>query len=1679
MPSLPAEVTGGSIDIPVRCAPTGAGRFTGTLVIATNAAGSKLIEVPMSCESGALLAATPAVVDFGGVPTGQTKTRIIGLKNVGIESVTILSALTNGTGFSGSGLSEPIVLAPNESFALDAVFSPQQAGVSVGTLTIQPSGVPPTIVPLTGVTGPSVSVNVPNDPIDFGVQGVGSTTELPVIVTNTGTSAASFGGASVSAAPFSVEGVPDIGPIAPGEQVVFFVRFSPPVIGNYGATLSVVTDGQTTEVSVTGKTGGALVVAPETLDFGNVPLGQAAELPLGVSNISPDTSVEVRVLQGGDIAAFTLIGLSDGDTLPANASLTGVKIQFNPTTERDYQSVFTFTTNDGVEGQAYTLIATGRSGAQLSLLHPRAAFHAFENVPIGTSRSLPLRIAAPGGSAASILGYTLDGDGTSEFQFSLSGLGSVPVTLQSEAVLDLDVTCSPQQAGVHTATLNLATDMPSMPVIPVKLWCSTPASITAAPQRVEFDAVDLLTPTDKTVTFTNVGSAPVLLTSAAVSTTTPAALELTNPLLGNTVVEVGASHDFNVRLTPDIAGDFEGELVVSSTDAVSPTLSIPITGFSGPRVQASTEAVLFCSADTKTISLTNTGTSTAAVESVELTSSDASLQVTVVDGSGQPLTGPYFLEPDDSIELQVAWSGVLSGADEAAGNITVVSDDPRGNRTIALVAGRGWVVPNEFNGVADLGEPGAPAFPGATGLGLAGAELCTGGGIYGSHIDQALYAARPSALGAATPSTVWGLDGVIDLQQVRSSRPDITAALDDLGADISVFDGGDLIAVGAPATGHWLLVRPNGDLASSHPSGGVLSLSKALSARAIAGGLDRRDTGGFVSVDRLTRAVIGIQSNSLLDTDFGASGVITLGNVFPEFDVSGTVGESVQTLANGSVAITDGATAQIFIVRPDGTPDTTLGASNSGVLTLNAGFQPKVTSIGGIVRFGAGFTAVEPARNSLLFIGAGGGPIPGALGGTTDNGRLRIAGNSGAFPAAGRLAPIIYQTTEDAVASPANAGKWMLFDAGFNDILVLDENGSGFESGLPELQADCPVNIQQGQTGAIQLTNTGQATLSLTDAEVSSDDLACVGCAGVAIVPGDSTSINLQWTVPEGAQGCFTEQLTLIHDGVNNPTFCPVQLGTNAAFQVVPGSDTAYQYVFPPVSSGGAVTRDLVIRNAGCTPFTLQSLVLSGDSVFTVPPVPVDGVELAFGDVYVASVTCAPDAGGQYDGTLIFGATSNVTTQPLQLFCTSGPYLDRSATSLDWGSQALGTGGSRTLTLTSSGGAPVNLIAVEPDGAFLNIENQAGTPEGTFELLTIPSVASPLAVGLSFDLTIIFTPPDHGEYAAELVIGANSFDAVSEEVRIPLTGTSTAEAVFIPASLDFGIVGVGAEACQAVDIKNNGAVNLSIQLQQASLEGTAFRFEGNPVVPNILPFNANTKTVELCCEPDAAGVFTTSLDIALDGAASELTQYDLTCRGESCFTREDSTGLDFGEVRWDDSSTYTIALTADIGSQALDVEVSGAGVEQVIIGSPVLIDGAVEIAVTFDPSGDFVPVDAVLTVTSELCSSELTIPITGNVIPPEAAAVDGDAEADSADSVDSSDDSVDGTDATAAVDEADGVGDTSDGADGIDSSDVVEASGVDDGCGCDMTPKQKPFPTGPATALVLVSLLIIRARIRE
>ena len=142
----------------------------------------------------------------------------------------------------------------------------------------------------------------------------------------------------------------------------------------------------------------------------------------------------------------------------------------------------------------------------------------------------------------------------------------------------------------------------------------------------------LLTPVEQTIAVSNVGSDPLLITSASVLVTEGATAELLNPLSGNTEIAPGDTRNFTIRFTAQSSGDFESQFVVSSNDPVLPEISVSLSAHSGPRIDISSEAVLFCGASTKTLSLVNTNCHYGR-EFMELSSEASSLQAVAVDGS--------------------------------------------------------------------------------------------------------------------------------------------------------------------------------------------------------------------------------------------------------------------------------------------------------------------------------------------------------------------------------------------------------------------------------------------------------------------------------------------------------------------------------------------------------------------------------------------------------------------------------------------------------------------------------------------------------------------------------------------------------------------------------------------------------------------------------------------------------------------------------------------------------------------------------------------------------------------------------------------------------------------------------------------------------------------------------------
>src|SRR5260370_40629824 len=81
------------------------------------------------------LAVNPSPDTFGSVQIGNSMSKSAVLSNTGNSSLTISQATVSGTGFSLSGLSMPLTLAPGQAVSVTTTFAPQSSGSTTGNLS--------------------------------------------------------------------------------------------------------------------------------------------------------------------------------------------------------------------------------------------------------------------------------------------------------------------------------------------------------------------------------------------------------------------------------------------------------------------------------------------------------------------------------------------------------------------------------------------------------------------------------------------------------------------------------------------------------------------------------------------------------------------------------------------------------------------------------------------------------------------------------------------------------------------------------------------------------------------------------------------------------------------------------------------------------------------------------------------------------------------------------------------------------------------------------------------------------------------------------------------------------------------------------------------------------------------------------------------------------------------------------------------------------------------------------------------------------------------------------------------------------------------------------------------------------------------------------------------------------
>jgi Abnormal spindle-like microcephaly-assoc'd, ASPM-SPD-2-Hydin/Transmembrane protein 131-like N-terminal/CARDB len=222
-----------SVPLTVTFAPTAVGATAGSLTV-TNDGGVNVVGAVTGTGVQAGLSVTPTSASFGSVVTGNSNSQTIQIKNIGTASLTVSQVAATGSGFSVSGVSVPLTLAPGASSTFNVQYAPTAAGAVNGSVSIV-SNAPnsPAAVSLSGTgVAATYALSVSPGSLSFGSVNNGSTALQGFTVTNTGNSNVAISGMSASGAGYSIVSGGSAVTLSPNQSASVSVQFAPAAAGS-------------------------------------------------------------------------------------------------------------------------------------------------------------------------------------------------------------------------------------------------------------------------------------------------------------------------------------------------------------------------------------------------------------------------------------------------------------------------------------------------------------------------------------------------------------------------------------------------------------------------------------------------------------------------------------------------------------------------------------------------------------------------------------------------------------------------------------------------------------------------------------------------------------------------------------------------------------------------------------------------------------------------------------------------------------------------------------------------------------------------------------------------------------------------------------------------------------------------------------------------------------------------------------------------------------------------------------------------------------------------------------------------------------------------------------------------------------------------------------------------------
>ena len=315
------------------------------------------------------------------------------------------SSLPDALGAGGS-VTVPLTFTPSTALPEAAVLTLSMAGGALSQQTIGLSG--------SGEYATGHPMFTPQT-IDFGNAALNSSTQSEsAVLSNNGAQTLTITGAVLPQAPFSVPSLPAAGTtVLPGKSVSIPITFTPDVVGNSLSSLTVDTNDGNVTLELTGGTGypSTLEVGPQTVDFGNVPVGATEVRTFTITNTGSTAAAVTLSKPPVTSAGFAAVSsLPEDTTIAAGATVTET-VSFTPPTTGAATDGWIIDATDGLGKRTVTFLGTGTTPPPPALTVSSLYAHWPLAGTTGTA-SFSVSLSAPSAGPVTVQANTADGTAT-------------------------------------------------------------------------------------------------------------------------------------------------------------------------------------------------------------------------------------------------------------------------------------------------------------------------------------------------------------------------------------------------------------------------------------------------------------------------------------------------------------------------------------------------------------------------------------------------------------------------------------------------------------------------------------------------------------------------------------------------------------------------------------------------------------------------------------------------------------------------------------------------------------------------------------------------------------------------------------------------------------------------------------------------------------------------------------------------------------------------------------------------------------------------------------------------------------------------------------------------------------------------------------------------------------------